>query len=78
MIKLELNMICRVTGRHEPLLLVGDRFAISTRLVKIGGWEQDVTIIEDGINEGGWMVAEHYHQVKEAIENEENTIGHSR
>ena len=71
MITLELTLVDHMTGRDEGrIFLVGDRFAVTTRTIRVGGTERGVTVVNDGLcRHDGYFVAESYEDVRDMITN---------
>ena len=71
MITLELTLVDHMTGRDEgQIFLVGDRFSVTTRDIKCGEVEREVTVINDGLcRHDGYFVAESYEDVRDIIAN---------
>ena len=71
MITLALTLVDHMTGRDaEPIFLVGDRFSVTTRNIKCGEVEREVTVINDGLcRHDGYFVAESYGYLKDVIQN---------
>lgn len=77
MITLELTSVDHLTGRDaDPIFLVGDRFTVTTRNIKCGQVEREVTVINDGLcRHDGYFVAESYGYLKDVIQNKLITRG---
>jgi len=77
MITLELTLVDHMTGRDaEQIFLVGDRFTVTTRNMKWGETEREVTVINDGLcRHDGYFVAESYGYLKDVIQNKLVTRG---
>ena len=60
-----------MTGRDEgQVFLVGDRFTVTSRNIKCGEVEREVTVINDGLcRHDGYFVAESYKDVRDIIAN---------
>ena len=71
MITLELTLVDHMTGRDaESIFLVGDRFTVTTRTIRCGEIEREVTLINDGMcSHDGHFVAESYGYLKDVIQN---------
>ena len=71
MITLELTLVDHMTGRDEgPIFLVGDRFSVTKRNIKIGAYEREVTVVNDGLGRhDGYFIYELYDEVKDMIQN---------
>lgn len=71
MITLELTLVDHMTGRDEgTIFLVGDRFAVTTRTIRCGEIERDVTVVNDGLcRHDGYFVSESYENVRDMISN---------
>lgn len=71
MITLELTLVDHMTGRDEgQIFLVGDRFSVTQRNIKIGEYEREVTVVNDGLcRHDGYFVYEPYDEVKDMIQN---------
>lgn len=71
MITLELTEVYHLSGEDlDKIFLVGDRFAVTTRNMKWGGKEREVTVINDGLcRHDGYFVAESYEDVRDMIAN---------
>ena len=74
MITLELTLVDHMTGRNDyTIFLVGDRFAVTTRTIRWGEIERDVTVVNDGLcRHDGYFVAESYEEVIDLINEEVN------
>ena len=71
MITLELTLVDHMTGRDEgTIFLVGDRFTVTRRNIKIGDCEREVTVVNDGLcRHDGYFVYEPYDEVTHMIVN---------
>ena len=71
MITLELTLVDHMTGRDEGrIFLVGGRFAVTNRTIRVGGTERDVTVVNDGLcRHDGHFVSESYEDVRDMISN---------
>lgn len=71
MITLEFTEVDHMTGRDEgTIFLVGDRFAVTTRTIRVGDTEREVTVVNDGLcRHDGYFVSESYEEVKDIISN---------
>ena len=71
MITLELTLVSHMTGRDDgKIFLVGDRFTVTSRTIRCGEVERDVTVVNDGLcRHDGYFVAESYEDVKDIITN---------
>ena len=71
MITLELTLVSHMTGRDDgKIFLVGDRFTVTSRTIRIGAKVRDVTVINDGLcRHDGYFVSESYEDVKDMISN---------
>jgi hypothetical protein len=71
MITLELTLVDHMTGRDEGrIFLVGDRFAVTSRTIRVGGTERDVTVVNDGLcRHDGYFISESYEDVRDMISN---------
>jgi len=71
MITLEFTLVDHMTGRDEgQIYLVGDRFAVTTRTIRVGDTERDVTVVNDGLcRHDGYFVSESYEDVRDRISN---------
>ena len=71
MITLEFTLVDHMTGRDEGrIFLVGDRFAVTTRTIRVGDTERDVTVVNDGLcRHDGYFVSESYEDVRDMISN---------
>mgnify|MGYP003132669759 FL=1 len=71
MITLELTEVYHLSGEDlDKIFLVGDRFTVTTRNMKWGGTEREVTVINDGLcRHDGYFVAESYEHVRDMIQN---------
>ena len=71
MITLEFTLVDHMTGRDEDqIFLVGDRFTVTSRTIKCGDIEREVTVINDGLcRHDGYFVAESYKDVRDIIAN---------
>lgn len=71
MITLEFTLVDHMTGRDEGrIFLVGDRFAVTTRTIRVGDTERDVTVVNDGLcRHDGYFVSESYEEVRDMISN---------
>lgn len=71
MITLEFTLVDHMTGRDEgQVFLVGDRFTVTSRNIKCGEVEREVTVINDGLcRHDGYFVSESYEEVRDIIAN---------
>ena len=71
MITLEFTLVDHMTGRDEgQVFLVGDRFTVTSRTIRCGEVEREVTVVNDGLcRHDGYFVAESYEDVKDIITN---------
>ena len=71
MITLEFTLVDHMTGRDEGrVFLAGDSFAVTTRTIRVGDTERDVTVVNDGLcRHDGYFVAESYEDVRDMISN---------
>lgn len=71
MITLEFTEVDHMTGKDvDQIFLVGDRFSVTTRNIKVGGIERTVTVVNDGLcRHDGYFVAESYEDVRDMITN---------
>ena len=71
MITLEFTLVDHMTGRDEGrIFLAGDSFAVTTRTIRVGDTERDVTVVNDGLcRHDGYFVAESYEDVRDIISN---------
>jgi|TARA_E500000318_G_C3484811_1_gene181915 hypothetical protein len=71
MITLELTLVDHMTGRDEGrIFLVGDRFVVTSRTIRVGGTERDVTVVNDGLcRHDGYFISESYEDVRDMISN---------
>ena len=71
MITLELTEVYHLSGEDlDKIFLVGDRFSVTTRTIRRGEVEREVTVINDGLcRHDGYFVAESYEDVKDMIAN---------
>ena len=71
MITLEFTLVDHMTGRDEgQIFLVGDRFTVTSRTIRCGEIEREVTVVNDGLcRHDGHFVAESYEDVKDMIAN---------
>ena len=71
MITLELTLVDHMTGRDEGrIFLAGDSFAVTTRTIRVGDTERDVTVVNDGLcRHDGYFVSESYEDVRDMISN---------
>ena len=71
MITLEFTLVDHMTGRDgDQIFLVGDRFTVTSRNIKCGEVEREVTVINDGLcRHDGYFVAESYKDVRDIIAN---------
>jgi len=71
MITLEFTLVDHMTGRDEgQIYLVGDRFTVTSRTIRVGDTERDVTVVNDGLcRHDGYFVAESYEDVRDIIAN---------
>jgi len=71
MITLELTLVSHMTGRDDgKIFLVGDRFTVTSRTIRWGEIERDVTVVNDGLcRHDGYFVSESYEDVKDMISN---------
>jgi len=67
MITLEFTLVDHMTGRDEGrIFLVGDRFAVTTRTIRVGDTEREVTVVNDGLcRHDGYFVSESYEEVRD-------------
>ena len=74
MITLELTLVDHMTGRDEgTIFLVGDRFAVTTRTIRVGDTEREVTVVNDGLcRHDGYFVSESYYEVMDMVTEEIN------
>ena len=74
MITLELTLVDHMTALNDyTIFLVGDRFAVTTRTIRCGEVERDVTVVNDGLcRHDGYFVAESYEEVIDQINEEVN------
>ena len=69
MVKLKLNTVDDSTLEVEDyLVLYGSRFAVTQKYIKRGELERYVTVVHDGIKDGGWMVAQSLNEVIQQID----------
>lgn len=71
MITLEFTLVDHMTGRDEgQVFLVGDRFTVTSRTIRCGEIEREVTVVNDGLcRHDGYFVAESYEDVRDMIAN---------
>ncbi len=71
MITLELTEVYHLSGEDlDKIFLVGDRFFVTTRTIRRGEIEREVTVINDGLcRHDGYFVAESYEDVRDMIQN---------
>lgn len=71
MITLEFTLVDHMTGKDvDQIFLVGDSFAVTTRTIRVGDTERDVTVVNDGLcRHDGYFVAESYEDVRDMISN---------
>ena len=71
MITLEFTLVDHMTGRDgDQIFLVGDRFTVTSRTIRCGEIEREVTVINDGMcRHDGYFVAESYKDVRDIIAN---------
>ena len=71
MITLEFTLVDHMTGRDEGrIFLAGDRFAVTSRTIRCGEVEREVTVVNDGLcRHDGYFVSESYEDVRDIISN---------
>lgn len=71
MITLEFTLVDHMTGRDEgQVFLVGDRFTVTSRTIRCGEVEREVTVVNDGLcRHDGYFVSESYEDVRDIIAN---------
>jgi len=71
MITLEFTLVDHMTGRDEgQIFLVGDSFAVTSRTIRCGEVEREVTVVNDGLcRHDGYFVSESYEDVRDIISN---------
>ena len=71
MIMLELNRVCRTTGRDNgKLLLTGDTFTVQCDHRRWGKLERDICVVDNGTgNNGGYWVSDSYEEICNMIKN---------
>ena len=66
MIMLELNRVCKNSGREEEkIFLTGNTFAVTKEHRRWGKFERDICVVNNGTsNNGGYWVAESYEDIR--------------
>ena len=69
MLTLELNRVCRSTGRDNgKIFLTGNTFCVHTETRRWGKTELDLCIVDNGThNNGGYWVSDSYERICESI-----------
>ena len=70
MLTLELNRVCRSTGRDNgKIFLTGNTFCVHTETRRWGKTELDICIVDNGThNNGGYWVSDSYGNIVSMIE----------
>ncbi len=70
MIILELNRVCKSSGRDEgKILLTGNTFAVTSEYHRWGKFERDICVVNNGTsNNGGYWVSDSYGNIVSVIE----------
>ena len=77
MIILELNRVCRTSGRDDgKVFLTGDTFCVTSVTRKWGKLERDTCIVDNGThNNGGYWVSDSYGNIVSMIEEQTGRCG---
>ena len=69
MIILELNRVCKNSGREEEkIFLTGNTFAVTKEHRRWGKFERDICVVNNGTsNNGGYWVSDSYERICESI-----------
>jgi hypothetical protein len=69
MIILELNRVCKSSGRDEgKIFLTGNTFAVTKEHRRWGKFERDICVVNNGTsNNGGYWVSDSYERICESI-----------